>query len=225
MRLLLIEDNLRLSHLTAAGLQKAGFAIDTCATALDAELALHAVDYDLAIVDLGLPDSDGMDLLKALRRERQSIPILIVTARDGLKDRVAGLDAGADDYMVKPFSMEELIARVRALLRRPAIALADVLTVGNVGLDPNRRAVAVAGELIAMTRREFDVMELLIRNRGKVVSKTSIDEKVYGFDEDVSLNSVEVIISRLRRRLREAHADVNIVTIRGVGYLVGDARP
>ena len=189
------------------------------------KLALHAVDYDLAIVDLGLPDSDGMDLLKALRRERQSIPILIVTARDGLKDRVAGLDAGADDYMVKPFSMEELIARVRALLRRPAIALADVLTVGNVGLDPNRRAVAVAGELIAMTRREFDVMELLIRNRGKVVSKTSIDEKVYGFDEDVSLNSVEVIISRLRRRLREAHADVNIVTIRGVGYLVGDARP
>ncbi len=223
MRLLLVEDNERLCQLTAAGLQRAGFAVDGCATALDAEAALQAIDYDAAIVDLGLPDSDGMTLIKGLRRQRRSIPILVVTARDGLKDRVAGLDAGADDYMIKPFSMEELIARVRALLRRPAIALSNVLAAGNVSLDPNSRSVAADGETVAMTRREFDVLELLIRNRGKVVSKATIDEKLHGFGEDVSLNSVEAIISRLRKRLREAKADVNVVTIRGVGYLVGDA--
>lgn len=222
MRLLLVEDNLRLSQLTTSGLRTAGFTVDSCQTAGDAEAALSAVDYDATVIDLGLPDMDGMDLLKRIRAMRRDIPVMILTARDGLRDRVAGLDAGADDYLLKPFAMEELVARVRALLRRPAEAVPDQLRFRNLALDSNRREVTVGGAAASLTRREFDVLETLIRNAGRIVSKSTIDEKLHGFGDDVSANAVEALVSRLRKRLRSAGADLNIVTVRGIGYMIGD---
>ncbi len=222
MRLLLVEDNLRLSQLTTSGLRTAGFTVDFCQTAGDAEAALSTIAYDATVIDLGLPDMDGMDLLKRIRAKRRDIPVMILTARDGLKDRVAGLDAGADDYLLKPFAMEELVARVRALLRRPAEAVSDLLRFRNLALDSNRREVTVDGAAAALTRREFDVLETLIRNAGRIVSKSAIDEKLHGFGDDVSANAVEALVSRLRKRLRIVGADLNIVTVRGIGYMIGD---
>lgn len=221
MRLLLIEDNLRLAELTTSGLRAAGFTVDACHTAADADAALNVVAYDAAIIDLGLPDMDGIELLKHIRAQRRNIPVVILTARDGLKDRVKGLDAGADDYLLKPFAMEELVARLHAVLRRPADVLPDRLQFQNLGLDPSRHQVTVDGSAVPLTRREFDVLEIMIRNVGRVVSKTMIDEKLHGFGDDVSANSVEAIMSRLRKRLRATGATLNIVTIRGVGYMIG----
>lgn len=225
MRLLLVEDNIRLAEFTASALRNAGFAVDAFHTADDALAALEVVDYDVAVFDLGLPDMDGMEMLECLRARRNSIPVLILTARDGLTDRVAGLNAGADDYLLKPFAVEELVARLRALLRRPGGAVETVMPLENVGLDPSRRQLTVDGAPVAITRREFDVMELLVRNAGRVVSKRMIDESIYGFDEAVTENSVEAVISRLRKRLRIAGARVNIVTIRGTGYVIGSTAP
>lgn len=222
MRLLLIEDNSQLSRLTQSALKNAGFVVDACHTAADAEAAVAAVAYDATVLDLGLPDMDGMDLLKQIRIRRQGVPIMILTARDGLKDRVAGLNAGADDYLLKPFAMEELIARIRALLRRPADTVPAVLRFRDLTLDPGARRLAVAGDAVAVSRREFDLLELLVRNAGRVVSKQSIDEKLHAFGDDVSENSVEAIVSRLRKRMRNAGANLTIVTVRGVGYMVGD---
>src|SRR5208282_2609293 len=220
MRVLLIEDNEKLAKFTVKGLEAAGLTADWLANGIDAENALSVVSYDAAILDLGLPDMDGMTLIAKIRRRANNVPILVLTARDGTGDRVTGLNAGADDYLLKPFAMEELVARIHAILRRPSDALDITLVTGNMILDSTRLEFRIDQHVVPLSRREFMVMEHLMRRVGKVVPKTAIEEKTYGFDEEVSPNAVEVIVSRLRKRLRDSNASQEILTFRGVGYML-----
>lgn len=222
MRLLLVEDNPRLAQTTKEGLEKESFAVDSFGTAAEAEAALGTVSYDAIVLDLGLPDGDGLTILRDLRAREDPTPVLILTARDGVDDRVKGLDAGADDYLLKPFAMEELVARTRALLRRPGGVLGQTLTAGNVSFDTSAREVRVGKSTIAISRREMGVLEQLMRRNGRVVPKDVLEDKMYGFGEEVTSNSVEVHISRLRKRLASVDATINIHTLRGVGYLLSE---
>lgn len=222
MRLLLVEDNQRLAETTRQGLEKETFTVDCFGTVSESEAAIEAVTYDVIILDLGLPDGDGLDLLKRLRREKNSTPVLVLTARDGVGERVRGLDSGADDYLLKPFAMEELVARIRALLRHPGGALGLTLTAGNVSFDTSAREVLVNGVPITISRREMSVLEQLMRRNGRVVPKDVLEDRLYGFGEEVTSNSVEVHISRLRKRLTKVEASLSIHTLRGVGYLLSE---
>ena len=196
MRVLLIEDNAKLASVVQIGLEKEGFAVDAFTTISDGQAALSTVRYDAAILDLGLPDGDGISLLKRLRERGSTIPVLILTARDGVHDRVEGLNSGGDDYLLKPFAMEELVARVRALLRRPGGALGLTLKAGNLSFDTTAREMRIDGHAVAISRREMAVLEQLLRRLGRVVPKEVIGESIYCFDEDVSANSIEVHITR-----------------------------
>lgn len=218
MRLLLVEDNARLASLIRDGLDRQGFAVDWCETVDGAEHALKMNDYDLILLDLGLPDGEGLDLVRGLRRRQDMMPILILTARGGLDDRVLGLDAGADDYLVKPFQVPELAARCRALLRRPGASLGTELSVGNVMLHSAERSVAVAGTTVDATPREVDLLECLLRRAGHVVAKPALENALYSMDAEVTPNALEACISRLRKRLNAAGADVQIRTVHGIGY-------
>lgn len=218
MRLLLVEDNARLASLIREGLDRQGFAVDWCETVDGAEHALKINEYDLLLLDLGLPDGEGLDLVRRLRRRQDTMPILILTARGGLDDRVLGLDAGADDYLVKPLQIPELAARCRALLRRPGASLGTELTAGNVMLHSAERSVAVAGLAIEATPREVDLLECLLRRAGHVVAKPALEGALYSMDAEVTPNALEACISRLRKRLTAAGADVQIRTVHGVGY-------
>lgn len=220
MRLLLVEDNARLADLMASGLGGAGFAVDTVATLADARSALVVADYDLLLLDIGLPDQEGTRLLRPLRAEGHHLPVLIVTARGGLQDRVNGLDLGADDYLVKPFEMAELLARCRALLRRPGQCLGIRLTAGDLLLDTVTHRVTVSGRDLELGRREFALLELLLRRLGQVVSRQSVEQALYTFDQDISPNAIEAVVSRLRKRLATSGTTITIHTIRGVGYLL-----
>lgn len=220
MRILLVEDNARLAELVLAGLDGADFATDHVETIEDAEAALATTRYDALVLDLGLPDGDGLTLVRRLRRAGRTVPILVLTARDGLDDRVAGLDAGADDYLPKPFAMRELTARLRAVLRRPGQMIGATLAIGDLVLDTAGRTVTVRGGPVPMTRREIEALETLMRRSGSVVSKTAIEESLYGFDDDVGPNAIEALISRLRKRLAAAEAAAAIHTVRGLGYLL-----
>ena len=201
MRILFVEDNLRLATLVNKGLENENFTIDALGTLADAEAAIDTTDYDAIILDLGLPDGDGLDFLKSLREQKKTLPVLILTARDGIEDRVKGLNAGADDYLLKPFAMEELTARVRALLRRPDGGINVKLTSGNISFDTASREVTVNNAVIKISPREMSVLEQLMRRAGRVVAKDTIESKLYGFGDDVSINSVEANISRLRKRI------------------------
>lgn len=220
MRLLLIEDHERFASFIKNGLEQAGFTIDLVYNAGDGDAAVETVNYDVILLDLGLPDQDGLDILKKWRDAGNVTPVLILTARDAVEDRVKGLNAGGDDYMLKPFALEELVARVRALLRRPGGVLGTVLAEGNVAFDTAAREVRIADRTIPVSRREMEVLEQLLRRKGRVVPKDVLEDKIYGFDEEVSSNSVEVHVSRLRKRLQSAGADVAVHTIRGVGYML-----
>lgn len=220
MRLLLIEDHERFASFIKSGLETSGFTIDVVYNAGDGDAAVGTVNYDVVLLDLGLPDQDGLVILKKWRDEGNITPVLILTARDAVEDRVKGLNAGADDYMLKPFAMEELVARIRALLRRPGGVLGTVLSEGNVAFDTTAREVRINERTVAVSRREMEVLEQLLRRKGRVVPKDVLEDKIYGFDEEVSSNSVEVHVSRLRKRLQAAGADVAVHTIRGVGYML-----
>lgn len=220
MRVLLVEDNERLAGFVSAGLAKAGFTIDRLGTVSEADAALASVRYEAIVLDLGLPDGDGIDLLKRMRQGGDTTPLLVLTARDGIGDRVAGLNAGADDYLVKPFATEELVARLRALLRRPAEALRTVLAFEDMTFDTVAREARVGGEPVLLSRRETDLLEHLVRRSGRVVSKKFLEEALYGFDDEASSNSVEATVSRLRKRLQASGSRVAIHTVRGLGYLL-----
>lgn len=225
MRILLVEDHARFAALINDGLEKTGFTVDHVDSAGSAEAAVSTVSYDAIILDLGLPDADGIELLKGWRNRGVDTPVLILTARDGVDDRVRGLNAGGDDYLLKPFSMDELVARIRALLRRPGGALGVVLTAGNVQFDTTAREVRIDERTVTVSRREMAVLEQLMRRHGRVVPKDVLEDKIYGFDEEVSSNSVEVHVSRLRKRLSGAGATVSVHTLRGVGYLLAEDAP
>jgi DNA-binding response OmpR family regulator len=220
MRLLIVEDEGRIAELVRNGLSRAGFAVDCAATASDAAAALEIGSYDAAILDLGLPDGDGLDVLLQARRRGVAIPFLLLTARDTVDDRVLGLNAGADDYLIKPFAMDELVARTKALLRRPGLALGVMLKAGNITFDSVGREVQVDGKVLPLPRRELDVLEHLLRRAGRVVPKTVLEDKLYGVDEELESNAIPVHVSHLRRKLMAAGATLEIHTVRGIGYLL-----
>jgi DNA-binding response OmpR family regulator len=220
MRILYVEDEPELAAAVQQNLQREGFAVDCFATLDDAEAALQAADYDVVLLDLTLPDGDGLRLVQRLRAARDSTPVIAVTARDGVDDRVRGLNAGADDYLVKPFAQEELVARLRAILRRPGTVLAQRLTAGRLSMDTSTGETFIDDQTLAVPRRERAVLELLLRRAGRVVQRGAIENGAYGFDDEPGSKVVEAQISRLRRRLAEAGAGVTIHSIRGVGYLL-----
>jgi len=224
LRVLLVEDETRMSKLVSRALARAGFVVDTFGTCADGRAALSLIPYDAAIVDLGLPDEDGLTLLADARSSRRGIPILILTARDTVEDRVCGLDAGADDYLVKPFAMSELVARTKALLRRPDSAFGTLLNAGNVTFDTIGRDVRIAGKAVALSRREIATLEHLMRRLGRVVPKTVLEDKLYGIDDELESNAIPVHVHHLRRRLQDADATVQIHTVRGVGYLLTELK-
>lgn len=219
MRLLVIEDNPRLCQAVAESLRAQGFAVDTAGSAAEGLRSWRAADYDAAVLDLMLPDDTGLNALKQMRDRGSMTPVLILTALGAIEDRVRGLDCGADDYLVKPFAMQELIARLRALLRRPGAALGRTLTLGSVKLDTSARVASVADRQIDLTRSELIVLEALLRNQGRVVSKDRLAESLYDFEQERSANSVETQVHRLRKKLNAAGADVSLRTLRGLGYL------
>lgn len=222
MRILLIEDHTRLAGLIRKGLSAARFNVDLVGTARDALANIACVAYDAVILDLGLPDMDGLELLGQLRTKAVTVPVLILTSRIRLQDKVHGLNAGADDYLTKPFEMDELVARIHALLRRPQPTLGQTLTVGNLELDTLAREVRTSDlrEPLPLSGREFSVLEQLMRRGGKVVPKELIEQSLYGTGEDLSSNSVEVLIHRVRKKLADMGADAAIHTVRGVGYMI-----
>jgi DNA-binding response OmpR family regulator len=223
VRLLLVEDNERFATLLKQGLAGSGFTVDVLGTAKDASTALEAGHWDIIVLDRGLPDGDGLQVLGDLRRRADTTPVLILTAHGSLRDRVTGLQSGADDYLVKPFALEELVARLQALLRRPGNLLGLALKLGNLTLDTVARQVFVDDRPIAFSAREIAVLEHLLRRSGRVVSKTLLESSLYGPTQDVGSNAVEVHVHRLRRHLAETGASVQVHTVRGVGYMIGEA--
>jgi len=185
VRVLVIEDEVRIGEILKSGLQKVGFAIDVVRRCSDAREALALTAYDAAILDLGLPDGDGLALLSELRVARNGVPILVLTARDTVEDRVSGLDTGADDYLIKPFAIAELIARLKALLRRPGGALGVALHAGNIELDTIGRDVRVGSTPLQLPRRECAILEHLMRRQGRVVPKSVLEEKLYSMDDEL----------------------------------------
>ena len=216
MRLLLIEDDNMIGRAVRQGLGDAGFAVDWVMDGHAAERALANGVYDLALLDLGLPGQDGMAVLKLLRRSGNTVPIMIVTARDAVADRIAGLNAGADDYVLKPFDLDELIARVRALLRRHAGGGSPLLECGALTLDPVRKEVCLKGELVHLSAREFALLEVLLQRPGAVLSREQLEDSVYGWTEEIGSNAIEVHLHNLRRKLGAE----TIRNVRGVGYKV-----
>ena len=220
MRLLLVEDNEELSKLLVNSLGASGFDADAVTTAADALNVLGSTHYAAVILDLGLPDADGSTVLRTLRSRQNAVPVLILTARDGVNDRVAGLRAGADDYLVKPFAVEELVARLEALLRRPGQLLGRSLELGNLALDTVGPQLFIDGKPHMLSARELAVLEILLRCAGRVVSKRLVEDQIFGLSGDVGSNAVEVYVHRLRKSLQDLGATAAIHTIRGVGYLI-----
>jgi DNA-binding response OmpR family regulator len=220
MRVLLVEDHCKLAESITTGLARFGFGVDAFFTAADGINAVRTLGYETIILDLGLPDRDGLEVLRELRQINSAAPILILTARDAIEDRVTALDSGADDYVVKPFAMSELAARLRALLRRPSRSIAAILAVGKLCLDVSSRQVTVNGVTLHFSAREVEALEMLMRREGLVLSKHTLEDGLYGLQRNVSPNSVEVLISRLRRRLKAANAGCTIHTLHGIGYLL-----
>lgn len=216
MKLLLVEDDALLGDGVRAGLKQAGFAVDWVQDGLAAKVALDSEEYDLLVLDLGLPKLSGMDLLKSVRAKRAILPVLILTARDTVADRVAGLNAGADDYLVKPFDLDELIARLNALLRRSAGQVELTLQHGAIELTPASHQVRLAGTDVSMSAREFSLLHTLLLHTGRVHSREQLEQTLYGWGEEVESNAIEVHVHHLRKKLG---SDL-IRTLRGVGYVI-----
>ncbi|HWU56002.1 MAG TPA: response regulator transcription factor [Rhizomicrobium sp.] len=220
MRLLLVEDNARLSHLIVAGLAKEGFAVDAVATVSDTLSALSTTHFALVILDLGLPDGDGLAVIQHLRSSGSTTPLLVLTARQSTEDKVKGLQQGADDYLGKPFAFDELVARIRALLRRPSAYLGGQLKLGDLAFDTAGKEITVQGVKHQISAREAIILEALLRRSNHVVPKTILEDQLYGLSSEGSTNAVEVYVHRLRKQLEQSGAQVAIHTIRGIGYLI-----
>jgi DNA-binding response OmpR family regulator len=225
MRLLVVEDNAKLAALLTKLLGDRAYAVDNVASIEEARAALGTAKYDLILLDLALPDGDGREILRALRGSGRGVPVLVATARADVTQRVKALDEGADDYLVKPFSLDELLARVRALLRRPPQTMKTILASGNVTLDTASLALAVGGQAIEAPRRELSVLTVLLRNEGRLVTRGKLEEAIYSFDDEVTPNAMEAAVSRLRRRLEAHGASVTVTAMRGLGYVLADRPP
>ncbi len=220
MRLLLVEDSARLVELLGETVREAGWRLDAVTTIADAEVVLAAREHDLVLLDLGLPDGNGIDLLRTIRREYKDLPVLILTARGSIEERIEGLDAGADDYLVKPFHHKEFLARCRAMLRRSPTALQPVLEAGNLRYDPATTEISCGGVAVALAPRERALIEILMRDAGRVVQKRKLEQTLSEFGEEVSHNALELAVSRLRKKLQPFETGIDLVTVRGVGYMV-----
>ena len=220
MRLLLAEDDRMIGASLKRGLKQDGFAVDWVQDGRSAEIALAENVHDLVVLDLGLPRKEGLDVLRAMRQRGDARPVLIVTARDAVADRVAGLDAGADDYVVKPFELTELSARIRALLRRSAGRSDPFVAYGGIELHPATREARLNGKPIVLSAREYALLDALLARPGAILSRAQLEEKLYGWNEEVESNAVEVHIHALRRKLG---ADA-IRNVRGVGWMIAESR-
>jgi DNA-binding response OmpR family regulator len=221
MRILLVEDDPALAREIVRALEREHWPLDHVSSLADAFEAVIQFPYRAVLLDRTLPDGDGISLIPAARSRPSPPSIIFLTARDEIADRIEGLDAGADDYLVKPFALEELLARIRAACRRPLAGMRpDPIEVGRLSFDPATREVRIAERPLALPRRELALLELLVRRSGRVVQRTHLDSELYGFDADVSANALETLVSRLRRRLEDAEAGLQLRTIRGVGYML-----
>lgn len=221
MRILLVEDDPVLADTVAAYLRGSGFAVDVVATGQAAIYQSAVTGYDAIVLDLGLPDLDGIEVARQLRAREAPPRVIMATARDALQDLVGGLEGGADDYLVKPYALAELGARLRALLRRPAEAKLPVLEVGDLSLDIGRRLASRGGRPIELTAKEFSVLEYLMRNAGRVLSRTQISEHAWDENYDPASNVIEVYVARLRRKIDREGEPPLLHTVRGAGYLLG----
>ncbi len=219
MRILVVEDEKRIADFLSRGLESAGYAVDLANDGATALNLVHATDYDLIVLDLGLPDMDGLSVLEKVRNRKSSPPVLILSARDAVEDRVRGLEVGADDYLVKPFAFVELLARVRVLLRRGQ-PTPERLQVGDLSLDCIRRRVTRNAENIELAPKEFSILEYLMRNRGRPLSRTMIVEHVWDMDYDGLTNIVDVYIRHLRSKIDDKYPVKMIQTVRGIGYML-----
>ena len=227
MRLLVVEDEAKLRTQLVSALQQQSYVVDTAADGAEALYLGQEVNFDLAIVDLGLPKLNGVEVIKRWRAQNIAMPIVILTARGNWQDKVEGLDAGADDYLVKPFHVEELFARVKALLRRATGHASSALHFGSLSLDLSAKQVVLDGQTVELTAYEYNTLEYLVLHRGKAISKTELTEHLYAQDFDRDSNVIEVFVGRLRKKLDPSGTLRPISTVRGQGYrfeLVGDAQ-
>jgi len=220
MRILMIEDSPRLTELVGETLRGAGYAVDTLSTLAEGREALALAAYDLLLLDLGLPDGDGLEILRQLRDGKSALPVLVLTARGAVDERITGLDLGADDYLVKPFNNGELLARIRAMLRRSPQAVMPELAFGGIALQLATGQVTCGTGELALAPRERAVLEMLLRSAGQVVLKRKIEHAFSEFGDERSANAVELAVSRLRKKLEAGAPSVAIETIRGVGYML-----
>lgn len=220
MRILLVEDEAEMATALSSALRRYDMVVDHAPTLADAEEAISADVHAAVLLDRQLPDGDGLTLIPKLRARADGVPIIVLTARGELADRIAGLDSGADDYLAKPFAVEELLARLRAVLRRPAGLSPDVIRAGRITFDVGHREASIDGQPFELPRRELLVLEALIRRMGRTVLRSALEEAVYTFDDEIQSNALDTHVSRLRRKLADADAGVEIHGIRGVGYLL-----
>ncbi|MEF3365121.1 response regulator transcription factor [Methylocystis sp. 9N] len=224
MKILVVEDQRDLGSMMRDRLGRSGYVVDCVGTIAETLEALRAYDYPVLLLDRRLPDGDGMNFLPQIRSLRPSIRVLMVTALRSIDDRINGLDAGADDYLVKPFAADELLARVRASLRRPGAVSIPTVSVGALSFDLNQREAYVNGRPLILPKRELLLLETLMRRAGRAVMHSTIIDEIYGLDEQVQNNALKMLASRLRQRLRDAGAGVDIYATRSVGYLIAPVR-
>lgn len=222
MRVLLVEDHASLGESLQAALKGNRYAVDWVRTLEAADAAISTARYDLMLLDLGLPDGDGADFLKECRRRGVTLPILVLTARGGLNDRVDGLDGGADDYLVKPFDLSEMLSRCRALLRRPGQIESDVIELADIRVELNSGGVLIAGRPVTLPRREHQLLAALMRKAGRVSSRLYLENALYDQNTQAGPNALEAAVSRLRALLKEHGSETTLRTIRGVGYVLNE---
>lgn len=224
MRLLLVEDENEMADMIVAALSRNDMVVDHASSIALAREAILQVAHDAVLLDRQLPDGDGLSLIPLLREKRGGVPVIILSALGATVDKIDGLDAGADDYLPKPFSVDELLARLRAVRRRPAEVSADTIRAGRLVFDLGGRSASVGGTTLELPRRELLVLETLIRRAGRSVTRQAMEEAVFGYDDEIASNALDAYISRLRKRLADAEAGVEIHAIRGIGYLLRVAR-
>ncbi len=223
MRILLVEDNQSILVATSKRLESNGYSVDTCKNGQDAQEFISLTPYDCIVLDIMLPGLDGLSVLKEMRQHSNNTPVLLLTAKDAIEDRVAGLDAGADDYLVKPFALDELLARIRALLRRQGAERKNELSIYDLSVDLANHDVVRAGKKIELTSKEFAILEYLLRNKNRILTREQIVEHVWNYDFDCSSNIIDVYIRYLRSKIDEGFNKKLITTIRGSGYIIKES--